>query len=109
MGNTSSHTASFLGGTGLAAAILGILTQQFHIDGGLAGNWLIVVSAFVGAPLLAYLSIKAKNDPALAAALAAMNSMAAANGHGTTVEATPTTTTVTNPVPATTGATGATG
>lgn len=86
MGNLSTHATSFLGGTGLSAAILGILTQQFHMDGGLAGNWLIVVSAFVGLPLLAYLGVKAQGNPALKAALDALSAMSAqqqANGTGT--------------------------
>lgn len=98
MGNISSHTASFLGGGTLFAAVLGILATQFHMDAGLATDWLIVGGAVLGGPVMAYLSVKAKDDPALAAALAAISTMQAAqngNGqpHGATV--TPTTVTVT--------------
>lgn len=76
MGNVSSHTASFIGGGVLAGSVIGILTAQFHIDAELATDWLIVIAAIFGGPVMAYLSVKAQTDPALAAALAALNAMA---------------------------------
>ena len=45
MNNLPSHTASFLGGGTLGAAILAIMTAQFHMDAALASAWLIVGAA----------------------------------------------------------------
>lgn len=95
--NIGSHTASFLGGSMLATAMLGILTGQFHVNSELASDWLIVTAAILGGPVLAYLSVKAQNDPALAAALAALNALQP-NGQqqgATTISAAPHTTVVT--------------
>lgn len=95
--NIGSHTASFLGGSMLATAMLGILTGQFHVNSELASDWLIVTAAILGGPVLAYLSVKAQSDPALAAALAALNALQP-NGQQqgvTTVSAAPHTTVVT--------------
>jgi hypothetical protein len=115
MGNISSHTASFLGGGTLFSAVLGILATQFHMDAGLATDWLIVAGAVMGGPVMAYLSVKAKDDPALAAALATISAMQASNGttppHGVTVtptgggDNTVTVTTTPAPPPPTTTAT----
>ena len=99
MGNVSTHTGAFLGGSTLGAAVLGIMVSQFHMEPGLATNWLVVVSALVGGPVLAYLAVKAKGDPALSAALnaiAAISQQQQAEGSGgeptTTATVTATTT-----------------
>lgn len=97
MNNLSSHTASFLGGSTLAAAILGILTGQFHFDPTLATDWLIFAGAVMGGPVMAYLSVKARSDPALAAALAAISAMSSQNGNGAAVSTAPHQTVVTTP------------
>lgn len=100
MGNISSHTASFLGGGTLFAAVLGILATQFHMDAGLATDWLIVTGAVLGGPVMAYLSVKAKDDPALAAALGAIRIMQETqNGNGHAATPTPATTLSTIPTP----------
>lgn len=72
MGNVSTHTIAGVGGTALGAAIITILTVQFHMDAALASAWLLVLGVVVVSPVLAYLGIKAKADPALAAALDAI-------------------------------------
>lgn len=100
MNNVSSHGVSFLGGGVLAGAVIGILVTQFHVGAELATDWLIVIAAIFGGPVTAYLAVKAQSDPALAAALAAFNAMAAQNGNGATVSATPHATVVTTPAPA---------
>jgi hypothetical protein len=89
MGSVSTHTASFLGGSTVAAAVLGILIASFHMDAALATDWMIVISAIVGGPVLAYLGVKAKSDPALAAALDAITAMAHQNGEQAPTEPAP--------------------
>lgn len=84
MNSVSTHTASFLGGSTLGAALLTILSGGFHMDPGQASAWVVIASAIFGGPVLAYLAVKAKGDPALAAALNAITAIAAqqqANGH----------------------------
>jgi ABC-type uncharacterized transport system permease subunit len=97
MGNASSHSAAGLGGGMLGASILALLVAHFHMDPAIASAWITVVAGIIGGPLLAYVSVKSKSDPALAAALAALN---AAGDAPPTVEATPQQTVVTNPPPA---------
>lgn len=83
-GTVSTHSASALGGTTLGAALLTILTSQFHMDPGIASAWIILLGALVAGPVLAYLAAHAQTDPALKAALDAITAISAAqqsNGH----------------------------
>lgn len=75
MGNTVTHGASVLGGSSAGAALLTILTVQFHMDPGLAGAWIIFLGGVIAGPLIAWLSVRSKGDPALAAALDAITAI----------------------------------
>lgn len=105
MNNLTTHGGSFLGGGVLFAAIVGILTVQFHMDATLATNWLIAISGLIGTPLLAYLAFKARTDPALAAVMDAIAAAAQQNQAPPTVTATATTATPTGTPTATIAAT----
>lgn len=81
MANTpiTTHTASIAAGTTLGGAVIGILVTQFRMDPGLATDWLIVLTAILGGPVMAYLAYKAKGDPALEAALNAITAISQQN------------------------------
>ena len=76
MGNASSHGVAFGVGSVFGSAVLAILVSTLHIDVGMATNYMIVGGGILGGPVLAYLSVKYKNDPAVTAALSAITTLA---------------------------------